>query len=216
MLPAPTMSGNVLPIMSTGHDQLPVARPGLMRTARGERAEQALAKAVLDLLDEEGFSRITVDKIAARAKVGKPTIYRRWDNKEQLISHVLGQIVPPDLTQPDAELRPALVAILTNLERRFTDTRFGRIYRRLVGEADNYPEVTALYHEQFVRPRRRAVAELLRHHVRTGELRADLDCDTAADILFGGMLGALLLPGGSVGVPNPEAVVDLMIDGMRA
>jgi AcrR family transcriptional regulator len=185
-----------------------------MRTPRGERAEHALAEAVLDLLDEEGFSAITVDKIASRARVGKPTIYRRWDNKEQLIAHVLGNIDPPEPIQPGDELRPALVAILTNLQRRLTATRTGRVWQRLVGEADSYPEIVTLYDQQFLVPRRRAIADLLRHHVQTGELRADLDSDAAVDILLGSMLGSVVTPGRSRTAPSPEAIVDLLIEGM--
>jgi len=187
-----------------------------MRTPRGERAEQALAEAVLELLDEEGFSGITVDKIASRAKVGKPTIYRRWENKEQLIAHVLGHIDPPELIQPGDDLRPALIGILANLQRRLTDTRTGRVWQRLIGEADSYPEVMALYEQQFLVPRRRAIADLLRHHVQTGELRADLDSDTAVDILVNSMFGAVLNPGGTGAAPSPQAIVDMLIDGMAS
>ena len=128
---------------------------------------------------------------------------------------MLGHLDPPELALPGDELRPALVAILTNLERRFADPRTGRIWRRLVGEADNYPEVIALYERHFLVPRRRAIAELLRHHVRTGELRADLDSDAAVEILIGSMLGAVFALGESVAAPSAEAIVDLLLDGMR-
>jgi AcrR family transcriptional regulator len=200
--------------MPASRDQPTRPASSPMRTPRGERAEQALAEAVLDLLDEEGFSAITVDKIASRAKVGKPTIYRRWDNKEQLIAHVLGNVDPPEPIQPGDELRPALVAILANLQHRLTDTRTGRVWQRLVGEADSYPEIVTLYDQQFLVPRRRAVADLLRHHVQTGELRADLNSDAAVDVLLGSMLGALVMPGRTGPAPSPEAIVDLLIEGM--
>jgi AcrR family transcriptional regulator len=189
---------------------------GPIRTARGERAERALANAVLELLDEEGFSGLSVDKIAARASVGKPTIYRRWTNKEALIAHVLGQIDPPEPIEPVDELYPALVSILTNLQNRFNDTRTGRIWQRLVGEADTYSEVIEHYEQQFILPRRRAVVELLRHHVQTGELRADLDVNAAMEMLVASMLGILMLPGWSRNAPSPDAIVGLLLDGMRA
>jgi len=190
--------------------------PRVRRTARGARAERALARAVLELIDEEGFSGLSVDKIAARARVGKPTIYRRWANKEELIAHVLGNIDPPKEIEPADELRPALISILSNLEHRFHDTRTGRIWQRLVGEADNYPDVIERYQQHFILPRRRAVAELLRHHIQTGELRADLDVDIAVNMLVGSMLGMLLMPGSAYGAPSAEAMVHLLIDGMRA
>jgi Tetracyclin repressor-like, C-terminal domain len=74
--------------------------------------------------------------------------------------------------------------------------------------------VAELYEQQFLLPRRRAVADLLRHHMKTGELRADPDSDTAVDILVGSMLGVLLAPGRPGPVPTPQAIVDLLTDGM--
>lgn len=186
-----------------------------MPTARGQRAEQALHAAVLELLDENGFSNLSVDKIAARARVGKPTIYRRWANKEELIAHVLGHIDPPEPVAYADALEPALIGILTNLQRRFTDTRTGRIWQRLIGEADGYPGVIDKYNEQFIRPRRQAIGALLRHHIDTGELRADLDVDAAVELIVAGMLGTmLLLPQSGTGA-SPETVVHLLLDGMR-
>jgi hypothetical protein len=65
------------------------------------------------------------------------------------------------------------------------------------GEADSYPEVMAVYEQQFLVPRRREIADLLRHHVQTGELRADPDRDTAVEVLVNSMFGAVLNPGGA-------------------
>src|SRR6266536_3507210 len=57
-------------------------RPG---RPRSEQAEQAIVEATLDLFAEQGFEGVCVEAVAARAGVGKATIYRRWPNKEELL-----------------------------------------------------------------------------------------------------------------------------------
>jgi AcrR family transcriptional regulator len=172
-------------------------------------------------VDEDGFGGLTIEGIAARAGVGKPTIYRRWRSKDELVAHVLGHLDPP----PDpvvvgdgdtAELRSVLVAQLDSLRRRFVDTRTGRIWVRLIGEAASQPELARIYTERFVQPRTRAIAELLRTRRDGGELRADLDVDRAVSVLTDSMLGALLQPGRVPADDHAEAIVDLLLDGMLA
>lgn len=198
----------------------PPSRPAA--TTRGERAESAITEAVLALVDEDGFAGLTIDGIAARAGVGKPTIYRRWPSKDALVAHVLGHLEPPpDPTSGDSDgeagdLEGILVGQLENLRTRFADTRTGRIWVRLIGESASQPELARLYTERFVAPRREAIAAVLRARCEAGELRADLDVDRAVSILTDSMLGALLRPGAT---PPPAdyaaTIVALLLDGIR-
>src|ERR1700744_4448260 len=67
-------------------------RPG---RPRSEQAEQAIIEATLDLFAEQGFEGVCVEAVAARAGVGKATIYRRWPNKEELLLAALGSMKSP-------------------------------------------------------------------------------------------------------------------------
>jgi Bacterial regulatory proteins, tetR family len=70
----------------------PSARPG---RPRSEQAERAIIEATLDLLAEVGIAALSVEQVAARAGVGKATIYRRWPNKEALIIDAAASLKSP-------------------------------------------------------------------------------------------------------------------------
>src|SRR5437016_14195863 len=84
-------------------------RPG---RPRSEQAEQAIIEATLDLFAEQGFEGVCVEAVAARAGVGKATIYRRWPNKEELLLAALGSMKSP-LPESTGNVRDDLVAQLT-------------------------------------------------------------------------------------------------------
>ena len=84
-------------------------RPG---RPRSEQAEQAIIEATLDLFAEQGFEGVCVEAVAARAGVGKATIYRRWPSKEELLLAALGSMKSP-FPEPVGNVREDLVAQLT-------------------------------------------------------------------------------------------------------
>src|SRR5271163_478088 len=70
-------------------------RPGKPGRPRSEQAEHAIIEATLDLFAEQGFEGVCVEAVAARAGVGKATIYRRWTSKEELLIAALGSLKSP-------------------------------------------------------------------------------------------------------------------------
>src|SRR6202050_2032008 len=80
---------------------------------RSEQAEHAIIEATLDLFAEQGFEGVCVEAVAARAGVGKATIYRRWPNKEELLLAALGALKSPYPEPKGASARDDLVALLT-------------------------------------------------------------------------------------------------------
>lgn len=183
--------------------------------SRGERAEQALIDAVLDLLDETGVAGLSVDKIAQRARVGKATMYRRWGNKEELVAFALGNAeVPPEI-DPSGELRPTLVAVLTNLSERLTATRVGRAWCRLIGSSDRYSQATSLYAERFIAPRIDVLASILQREIDTGTVRADIDPVVAINAMISNVVGGIVnvQPAGYA-LPSVELIVDTHLTGL--
>src|SRR5271169_1750741 len=84
-------------------------RPG---RPRSEQAEQAIIEATLDLFAEQGFEGVCVEAVAARAGVGKATIYRRWPNKEELLLAALGSIKSPIPELKGVSARDDLLAMV--------------------------------------------------------------------------------------------------------
>ena len=159
-------------------------RPG---RPRSEQAEQAIIEATLDLFGEQGFEGVCVEAVAARAGVGKATIYRRWANKEELLLAALGSMKSP-FPEPTGNVRNDLVAQLTVMCEDRADPRKARRYALLLGEGQKYPRLMKRYKETVVGPRHDAIREVIRRGMATGELRADTDVEIALLTLTGTVL----------------------------
>jgi AcrR family transcriptional regulator len=160
-------------------------RPG---RPRSEQAEQAIIDAALELFGERGVDGVCVEAVAARAGVGKATIYRRWSSKEDLLIAALGSLKSP-MPEPRGEsVRDDLVQMLEVMVRDAADPKYVRQFAMLHGEGEHYPRLMARYAETVVEPRREVIRAVLRRGLATGELRADLDLEIALLALTGAVM----------------------------
>jgi AcrR family transcriptional regulator len=172
------------------------ARPalaGLRRRGRprSAQAEQAILAAALDLIAERGPEGLGIEQVAARAGVGKATIYRRWPGKEDMLLDAIGSL-GSDLPVPQGRsVRTDLVALLDAFCREAADPRRARLFALLNGEGLRYPRLLARYTEAVVHPRQAVVASVLRRGLATGELREDTDIDAATFLLNGAVLASM-------------------------
>jgi AcrR family transcriptional regulator len=166
-------------------------RPG---RPRSEQADQAILSAALDLFAESGPDALCIEQVAAKAGVGKATIYRRWPGKEDMLVDALGSL-GTHLPEPQGRsVRVDLVALLNAICKEAADPRRSRLFALLQGEGLRYPRLMAKYVETVVRPQRDVVRSILRRGVATGELRENTDIDAATFLLNGAVLATMYGP----------------------
>jgi len=167
----------------------PTGMPRRAGRPRSEHADRAIITAALEEFAESGPDGVGIERVAARAGVGKATIYRRWPGKEDLLLDALGALRIP-LPQPKGEsVRDDLVALLEALRTQAADPRLVRQFALLMGEGDRYPRLLERYVEAVVEPRREMLRAVLRRGVATGELREGTSVELAVDLLTGAVLG---------------------------
>jgi AcrR family transcriptional regulator len=182
-----------------------VRRPG---RPRSERAEQAIIDATIEALGECGIGGVHCEDVAARAGVGKATLYRRWAGKEDLLIAAFAAMKHP-LPQPRCEsVREDLIVLLTGIAADADDPRFAQQYALLHGAEERYPRLVARYKEEVVEPRRDLVRAVLRRGVETGELRSDIDIEVAMLLLT----GAVMARGKHDPTPAVSGFVDRAVD----
>jgi AcrR family transcriptional regulator len=160
-------------------------RPG---RPRSERAEQAILDATLEAVGECGIDGVRCEDVAARAGVGKATLYRRWPGKEDLLIAAFASLKSP-LPEPRGEsVREDLIAMLEVMVADSDDPCYAQQYALLHGEGQRYPRLMARYKELVVEPRRELVRSVLRRGAATGELRPDTDIEVAMLALMGTVL----------------------------
>jgi AcrR family transcriptional regulator len=169
------------------------ARPGVRRRGRPRSvlAERAILAAALDLIAERGPEGLGIEQVAAKAGVGKATIYRRWRGKEDMLLDAIGSL-GSDLPVPQGRsVRADLVALLDAFCREAADPRRARLFALLQGEGMRYPRLQARYTEAVVQPRQAVVASVLRRGLATGELRENTDIEAATFLLNGAVLASM-------------------------
>jgi AcrR family transcriptional regulator len=164
-------------------------RPG---RPRSEQAERAIIDAALDLFAESGPDGLCMEQVAARAGVGKATIYRRWSGKEDLLLDALASLKTPLPEPKGRSVREDLVAVLSAMCDEAGDPRRARQFSLLQGEGTKYPRLMARFVETVIEPRREVVRSVLRRGVATGELREDTDVEVAMFMLRGASLSGQL------------------------
>jgi AcrR family transcriptional regulator len=166
------------------------ARDGARRPGRprSERAEQAIIDATIEAIGECGIDGVRCEDVAARAGVGKATLYRRWPGKEDLLIAAFAAMRRP-LPEPRGEsVRADLVAMLAVIAADTDDPRYAQQYTLLHSAGERFPRLVARYKERVVEPRRELVRSVLRRGIETGELRADTDVDVAMLLLTGAVM----------------------------
>jgi AcrR family transcriptional regulator len=150
---------------------------------RRQSAGADILDATLQLLAERGFQAATMEAIAARAGVGRNTIYRRWDSKEELIADALQElIVDIDLRDGD-DVYELLLDWIRDFTRVFGDPLYGRILPAVLGELQSNPAFARVYAERVVQPRYDALVGILAGAAERGALRRDANVEQIADLL---------------------------------
>ena len=160
-------------------------RPG---RPRSERAEQAILDAALDAVADSGVDGVSCEDVAARAGVGKNTLYRRWPGKEDMLIAAFASLKSPLPEPRGTSAREDLIAMLAVMAADADDPRYARQFALLHGEGQRYPRLVKRYKEQIVEPRRELIRSVLRRGVATGELRQDTDVEIAMLTLTGAVL----------------------------
>ena len=186
-------------------------RPG---RPRSEQAEQAIIEATLDLFGEQGFEGVCVEAVAARAGVGKATIYRRWPNKEELLLAALGSMKSPIPELERASAREDLIAMMTVMVADKADPRKARRYALLLGEGGKYPRLMARYKETVVEPRHEVIRAIIRRGIEAGQLRPDTDVEIALLALTGTVLAKEKAADGMLNGDFAARVVDELMLGL--
>jgi AcrR family transcriptional regulator len=177
---------------------------------RSRRAESAILEATIALMGEVGFSGLTIDGIAARAGVGKATIYRHWSSKAEVAVEAFKAFIPP-LDDPDTgSFADDVRAILFQIVDGLSNSPLAAILPSLVEAAERDPELEHLFKE-FGSVRRAVLRGVFTRAARRGELRDGLDPDVAIDVLVGPIFTRRLITRSPVTRKHANAVLNLVL-----
>ncbi|HZD37211.1 MAG TPA: TetR/AcrR family transcriptional regulator [Actinomycetes bacterium] len=196
------------------------ARPGPAKgpgRPRSERAHEAILNATLELLLEEGFTRMSIEAVGKRAGVGKATIYRRWPSKADLVVGAVAAMKEQPLVDPDrGSVREDLLFLARQAFRPSESGEVTELMLRLASARAHHPELQEAFMRHIVAPRRQIVADVLRRGVERGEIRADIDIELALDVLMGFVSYRHMISARrpSYGRGGLEGVIDVILDGI--
>jgi AcrR family transcriptional regulator len=188
-------------------------RPG---RPRSERAEKAILAATLELFAESGAAGLCIEKVAARAGVGKSTIYRRWPGKEDLLLAAMASLKVPLPEPRGRSVREDLKAVLGAMAEQSADPGRSREFALLLGEGAKYPRLMARYQEEVVEPRREVIRSILRRGVVTGELLEHTDVEAALFMLSGAVLTRSRFGEAPIEPGYAGRVVDCLMAGLTS
>jgi AcrR family transcriptional regulator len=184
---------------------------------RSERSHKAIIRATQELLVERGYPKLTIEAVAARAGVGKQTIYRWWPSRAALVLEAY--LAGSDAVSPPPEsgaVREDIRALIAWLAAVLAEPTGGRVVAGLVGDLQQDPDLAEGFRLDVVPARRQAMLAALERGRDRGEIRPDADLALAVDTLHGAVFYRLLLSGEPLDAPFAERLADQVLDGLAA
>jgi TetR/AcrR family transcriptional regulator, regulator of autoinduction and epiphytic fitness len=149
------------------------------------RSKAVIRRAALDELAEVGYGAFTIESVAARAGVGKSTIYRHWRNKLDLIADAFESAhehMVPDVTTGTAAERIAV--LIRHVAEIVVDSTFSRCIPALI-EGARHDRRLREFHHRYSARRRHGLTDLIAAGIRAGEFADSIDPELAAQALLG-------------------------------
>jgi TetR/AcrR family transcriptional regulator, regulator of autoinduction and epiphytic fitness len=174
---------------------------------RIERSRQAILGAALEELGETGYGGFTIESVAARAGVGKSTIYRHWPDKLALIAdafRTFHEAAGPDIARGSP--REKLLAILRHVAEIVVSSTFSACIPALVDAAERDQELRK-FHLHFQREARRPLITVITDGVADGSFPSHVVPELAAFALLGAIFFCRLMTNKPL---DPERVGELI------
>lgn len=185
-------------------------RPG---RPRDPQADEQIVHAAVDVLTEQGFSGFTVEAVALRAGVGKATIYRRWANREELVTHVVAKFMTGIVAPDTGSIRGDLIEWFYGRYKKKSVLRNNQLMGHALVEASVNDEIHALM-RSFSAKRRDAFFAVVQRAVARGELPENVDADVMLDLLSGAMLYRSMFTDATLTPASVAALVDVVLAGV--
>jgi AcrR family transcriptional regulator len=180
---------------------------------RSEASHEAILRASIELTREIGYDALTMEGIAARAGVGKATIYRWWASKDALLAEALTPVMRAIPVPDTGTIKGDLLAATASTMRVYADPATKALLSGLVAAMARSPLVADAVRGGFVAARRDAIRVLLERAVARGELRKRLDYELALDLLNGPQFYRFLVTGGPIDDRLTRGLVDVFLRG---
>jgi AcrR family transcriptional regulator len=182
---------------------------------RSQPRRAAILAAAGDLMLEGGLKAATIEAIAARAGVGKATIYKWWPSRGAvalegfMVKAADSWSLPQDATAPEALKLLAVAAV-----RLFRESPAGALMRALTADAQADPDLRRALREQWFGPRRAVAAAIIQQGMRDGQLRSDLDVEVTLDLIFAPVYYRLVYGHQPLSEAFAEQSVDQVLHGI--
>ena len=171
-----------------------------------------ILRAAVEELAQAGYGGVTIESIAARAGVGKSTIYRHWADKLALIAdafETFHEQLVPDLG--DLPARDAVALLLRHVAEVVVDSTFSRCIPALIEGAERDPRVRE-FHHRYSADRRQAITDLIARGIQAGEIRCATDPELATTALLGAIFYRRLMTSRPFNPEDAEQLVTLVLD----
>ncbi|MFJ6935123.1 TetR/AcrR family transcriptional regulator [Streptomyces sp. NPDC101132] len=212
---------------------------------RSEASRRAILTAAVELAGEVGYAKLGIEAIAARAGVGKQTIYRWWPSKGAVLLDAVLMLsgaegeggagggeadggVPGGVARdrgaaaeaapglPDTgDLEADLKTVLRATAAELADPAFDGVLRALTTEVINDPALADAYAERLQAPLHAMKRGRLLAARAAGQLAADVDLDVAVDLIWGPLTNRWLQRGGPLTAEYADRVVETALRGLR-
>jgi AcrR family transcriptional regulator len=188
----------------------------MSKDVKTDARPDAILRAARELLDENGPVGITIEGIAARAGVGKPTIYRWWPDRHAVAMAALMESetpasAPRGARAPLESLRRQLVQVVTVFA-----TPVGRAVTAMIASADSDSELAKSFRNHFILARREEGRVLLGEAIERGDVRRDADVEIALDMIYGALFFRLLMGHARLDGALVKQILKEALSGLRA
>jgi AcrR family transcriptional regulator len=195
-----------------------IRKPGRPRSAQ---AHKAILDSTLELLAEEGFQGLSIEEVAARAGVGKTTIYRRWASKDELVMDAIRAVQINLSIVETGNFRNDLMTLFEDAyQGMMTHPLLGQLALKFIGEYQTNSEIFQVFITQLLVPRFQQFRHMVEQAQARNEIRRDIDWTLVIELIGGSLyfhwiITRFLAPSSSSSADEwVEQMIDMVMQGI--
>lgn len=181
---------------------------------RNQDAEKIILDSTLELLASTGYTGLTLEQVAKKANSSKSTIYRRWDNKQQLV--IAAFSTAPVLKCTDrGDLKLELFDLMEQFTQVLHNTPIGGVLSTLIAERETDPKLSDSL-DPLIKARRKPFNDALRRAILRKELPANTELELAMDMIMGPIVVRAMFSTRNLSNKTLENILNMSLIGLGA